>query len=221
MTTETIQAVSLISTVLASIFMYFEKKNKRYDDFSEEYISKVLNPYITEWKHNKELNTVKFISKRLKKSNKTNEFYIPKYIYYLVEEENDKEKLHKVLITDYLQHYPNNENKKWKLVNSISECLESIVEFLFCLTFSLLLLTASVCFASLLLEIFTRRPVNEIVENIVTIIITFILNMMIIIIVKAIKKSETDYYSLEEEKIKRYINEKVNYYDKNFMKFFI
>lgn len=144
MTNETIETLLTLVAVLGSTFAYLEKRNKKYDNFEEKYFMKVLNPYVVSWKKNKELDTIKFIDKYLKKSNKSNEIYIPKYIFYLVEKEKDKEKLHKVLITDYIQNYPNLNNEKGKITNSIFSYFNFIAELAMCLVISLLFMVVSI-----------------------------------------------------------------------------
>lgn len=213
MTNETIETLLTLVAVLGSTFAYLEKRNKKYDNFEEKYFMKVLNPYVVSWKKNKELDTIKFIDKYLKKSNKSNEIYIPKYIFYLVEKEKDKEKLHKVLITDYIQNYPNLNNEKGKITNSIFSYFNFIAELAMCLVISLLFMVVSIFFGQLVSGIISNSSMDLIAKYFLILIGAIIFIGILAVLLIKTKKSELDYYSIKQEKIKKYIEEKVKYYD--------
>lgn len=220
MTDTTVQMISLIATVIAGIFMYYERKNKKQDNFLERYFVKVLNPYVVQFKDNSRINTVKFIRKKLDKSIKKDKFYIPCYIEYLVKA-NDKEKLHKVLITDYIENYPNKKNKKWKIVNNFAECLGIIGMFMSYLFLSLSLLMICISLLELIVELLSTMSINVISECIGTIFFFVILFLVGIFIFIPANKSETDQYSLKKKEIERHIKSKIKYYDKNSLEYYI
>ena len=220
MTEETIQIITLVSTIVAGIFMYFEKKNKKYDDFLERYFIKVLNPYIIKFGDNSEIDTVKFVKKRLRKSIRKDKFYIPRYVSYLVEE-NDKERLHKVLITDYIENYPNNKNKRWKLANNFAECMGIIGMFMSYLLLSLSLLIVVIFLLELIFEFFSNKSINVISDCIGAILLFTIMFVVSVYTIISINKSETDHYSLKKKQIENHIKAKVKYYDKNSLQYYI
>ena len=219
-TETTIQVCSLLTTILAGIFLYFERRNKKYDGFLEEYFDEVLNSYVTKWKQNPEINTVKFIRKKIRQSIANNKFFIPPYISYLVKM-NDGEKIQKVLITDYIQNYPNSNNEKWKVTNNIYECINMIMLFLSFITLSASMIMIVPSVFVFAFEVLFYQSIKKVKNYAIVIMLGMIILFASIWIIKNIKKSETDYYSLEEEKIKKYIVQKVNYYDKKSSNFFI
>lgn len=219
MTEHMLQVISFVATILAGIFTYLEKRNIKYDNFLNIYFKEVLNPYIVKLKKNKDLDTIKFMKKKLKESE--NNIYIPHYISYLIENDGDQEKLQKVLATDYIQNYPNNKNRKGRLIDSVNDCLNIIVEFLMILVFCVAIIFISISVGGIMLEVFVGESTNTMVEYIIITIISVILILISIIMIKQMNKSEKDYYTLEEEKIKKCVKEKIEYYDNNYSKYFL
>ncbi|MDE7425059.1 MAG: hypothetical protein K2N51_15465, partial [Lachnospiraceae bacterium] len=185
----------------------------------EQYFIEMLNPYVKKWKNKRDLDTVKIINKQLKENSKENKLYIPKYIPYLAEEK-DKEKLHKVLIVDYIQNYPNSENENWKLTDNISKCFEIIGLFLMSFLLALSVIMVFISVSLLLLEIFTSSSGGSLKECVINLIKSLFIFVVVVIMIRTIKISEIDDFSLEEQKIKKNIEKKVKYYDKKSSKYY-
>lgn len=91
-----ISIVTIINT-----FSKLEKNTK----LVECYFKKVLRVYVKEYKKNGGIDPVTFIKDRFD----IRDYFIPSYIFYLVDK-SDREKLHKVLMTDYRIKFPSKKN---------------------------------------------------------------------------------------------------------------
>lgn len=109
-----IKIIGLIVPIMVFIGTIFNPEKNKTDKLKENYFEKLLAVYINEYKSNRNLNAVKFINKRYS----MNDYFIPSYIFYL-EDKNEKELLHKVLIVDYRNNFPQKRNSISNAINSI------------------------------------------------------------------------------------------------------
>ena len=119
-----IKMITCISSIIALLNTY--SKLGENTKLSEDYFEKVLSVYIKEYKRNKDLNPIKFIKRRFNIGN----YFIPSYIFYLIDE-GEMEKLHKILIVDHREKFPNKRNRISLGINNISLLLAGIMLFIY------------------------------------------------------------------------------------------
>lgn len=117
---------AIIGGILTLITTYFSKENNKYAKLKDEYFKELLIPYVSNYQMNRYINPVKYIKKRYSYSN----YYIPTYIFYLIEED-EKDKLHKVLIEDYKELFPSKLNSYSHTFIKISNLIEILSVFLY------------------------------------------------------------------------------------------
>lgn len=109
------ELLAALSGIAAFIITYFDKGEKKYELMKDMYFEKVLKEYHIRYVEDNKINSVRFIKKNYKKSDS----YIPRYIFYLVDN-NEKEKLKQVLLEDYFNYYPNFENSLSNTFNKLA-----------------------------------------------------------------------------------------------------
>ncbi len=121
-----IKIIGLIVPIMAFIGTIFNSEKNKTDKLKENYFEKLLAVYVNEYKSHRNLNAVKFINKRCT----MNDYYIPSYIFYL-EDKNEKELLHKVLIVDYRNNFPRKRNSISNAINSIDGILRIALFYIY------------------------------------------------------------------------------------------
>ncbi|HBG2118006.1 TPA: hypothetical protein OLY09_003726 [Clostridioides difficile] len=117
---------SVVSTIFIALIVYFKAEQKKRELYLDKYFEKLLTPYILEYKKNNTINSVKFIKKRYT----IKDYYIPSYIFYLVEN-NKNEDLKKVLNVDYINNYPNNKNDINRALDKITQVVNFILVLIY------------------------------------------------------------------------------------------
>lgn len=123
--TDYFKLLAVIGAVITFIVTYFNKEEKKYSKLTNRYFNDLLVPYVSEYRNNKGINPIKYIRKKYN----YNDYYIPTYIFYLLEN-NDKENLHKVLIEDYKEKFPSSSNIIWNTVYKIFNIMDLIFVFI-------------------------------------------------------------------------------------------
>ncbi|WP_074116037.1 hypothetical protein [Clostridioides difficile] len=116
----------VVSTIFIALIVYFKAEQKKRELYLDKYFEKLLTPYILEYKKNNTINSVKFIKKR----HTIKDYYIPSYIFYLVEN-NKNEDLKKILSVDYIHNYPNNKNGINRALDKIAQVVNFALVLLY------------------------------------------------------------------------------------------
>ncbi|TGY43175.1 hypothetical protein [Clostridium perfringens] len=196
--------LTILGAVFTFIIAYFDKEHKKNLDLKEEYFKNILVPYINKYRKNKKINPIKF----LKSKDEENIYFIPPYIFYLLDERN-KVDLHKVLIEDYKENFPSSKNSIWKTFNRLDKIIDLISVFLLGILFGLISLLIIV----LIIEMFKSTNFNDVLKYIVYIVL-FIIGLVILTLLNRNSFKNDDYSSSKSIIIKR-INKKKKDYDKS------
>ncbi|XZL16760.1 hypothetical protein ACSXBD_04585 [Clostridium perfringens] len=196
--------LTILGAVFTFIIAYFDKEHKKNLDLKEEYFKNILVPYINKYRKNKKINPIKF----LKSKDEENIYFIPPYIFYLLDERN-KVDLHKVLIEDYKENFPSSKNSIWKTFNRLDKIIDLISVFLLGILFGLISLLIIV----LIIEMFKSTNFNDVLKYILYIVL-FIIGLVILTLLNRSSFKNDDYSSSKSIIIKR-INKKKKDYDKS------
>ncbi|EPB8150151.1 hypothetical protein H8J79_04110 [Clostridium perfringens] len=196
--------LTILGAVFTFIIAYFDKEHKKNLDLKEEYFKNILVPYINKYRKNKKINPIKF----LKSKDEENIYFIPPYIFYLLDERN-KVDLHKVLIEDYKENFPSSKNSIWKTFNRLDKIIDLISVFLLGILFGLISLLIIV----LIIEMFKSTNFNDVLKYILYIVL-FIIGLVILTLLNRNSFKNDDYSSSKSIIIKR-INKKKKDYDKS------
>ncbi len=206
--TTVIAVISAVIGVITTIYKMLLKKDvKRIERYYEE----ILKPFIIDYHKDENVNVIKFLDDKAERGNDA----IPKYIFYLID--NDKEKsedLKKVLLYDYIDIYPNDNNRMLRLMEMISKFWAFVI---FAISFSAFLYgVVSFLFSLILFLQFFSENMRQAFE-------LFGLSIICIIIfgvgIQMIGLLNEDMYTLKEKKIQKMIQRKIKFYDKNITKF--
>ncbi|WP_283592786.1 hypothetical protein [Paraclostridium bifermentans] len=202
-----IKIITCISSIIAVLSTYSKfGENTR---LSEEYFEKVLRIYIREYKRNKYLDPIKFIKRRFN----IGDYFIPSYVFHLIDV-GRKEQLHKVLIVDYREGFPNKRNRIELGISSISILLAGIMIFIYYFVLAailVLMIITVICIVGnfVLAKTMDMNDVNNIKIMLLAIIISIIL-----VVVLFNNMAKSDNYSLKIEHIEKLIKKKENKFNK-------
>lgn len=209
---ELLKRMAPIGAIGAFIFLYFDKEYKEYKEVKKLYFEKVLVNYIGLYKKNKDINPIKFI----KKNYTYKDYYIPPYIGYLMDN-NEKIKLHKVLIEDYKTNFP---SERSSVINTFFK-LCRITDFIYLIAYlSIIFICLIFTFSGIALIILAMFNGFKNLSFFITIIylILGIGGGLALIKFRYFFKDrivEDDEYSTNEEWIKKHIDKKVENYNHN------
>ena len=217
--------IAIIGSLIAICTTIYKKIFKNGFKREQEYYKNVLQPYVEQDK-SRNANALQEIIIQIKRTDE----YIPKYIWYLIDEFQNRtnnvtnnatnnitsnEDLHKVLIYDYLDIYPNDDNMMGRLAGIFTKILTFIIIFL-AFTF---LVSGSLHFATVINNLFlvglgqidlsTINITNG--HELLLSLVCFGLYIATICIAMFINR---DRYTTKKKKIKRMISRKVKVYDK-------
>lgn len=193
--------ISLIISVIATIntFSKLEKNN----NLSEDYFEKVVSLYVKEYKNNPSIDPVDFMNQNFDIKN----YFIPNYIFYLVDK-GEKEKLHKILLVDYREKYPNKKNNIFNGVNNI----DAIVKYTFAfvdVALIILFFILGLCLSILLIiDILFNQTVD--INKLTSLKMIIPIFIICIIMILPLKNSIHDDYVMQNEQIKKLIKRKEN-----------
>ncbi|EGT3903104.1 hypothetical protein ERM42_12195 [Clostridioides difficile] len=219
---------SVVSTIFIALIVYFKAEQKKRELYLDKYFEKVLTPYILEYKKNNTINSVKFIRKRYT----IKDYYIPSYIFYLVEN-NKNEDLKKVLSVDYINNYPNNKNDINKALDKITQ----VVDFILVLTYTALKIFAFcmiliLCFCILIFlidffkstlshNIILKKDKLIIIESFIWLIIMYLYYIFCKFARENIADNEYNTYTRKRKCIEKNIIRKKKIYKKVSKKYYI
>lgn len=223
-----ISVLTIIGSILTFIITYFNEGQKEYDRLLKEYFEKIVVVYINKYKKQNNINPVRFI----KRNFKNDEYFIPSYILYLVKN-NNKDELHKVIIEDYKEKFPNNKNNFINTFESISNII-SLSGMLFYLVSSIPIVFLIVSGARNVIEniYYKAKGVtggitignitfNSIMYSIISFLFSVAMLIVLIFFTRYTISITKDDYTFNEKKIKKIINKKVKEYNKKHKKYFI
>ncbi len=183
-----------------------------------KYYKKLIVPYVNEQIRNKDIKTCEFIKNRYKRTNEN----IPKYVTYLIDN-NDNDRLNKVLLYDYCFIYKNERNNTLNFFNNFM----GILKFILNLSTVIILVFSGLSFAMFLylsgealINLFNKNLLD--IRNPIPYLILFIfLFFLSLLMFKWNLKLSLDVYSLKLDDIKKNINDRIDWYDKQYNKRFI
>lgn len=202
--------VSAILAVITVIISFFNKEQEAYYENKNLYFKNVLLKFYERYKSTANINVVDFI-----KNNYSHEDnYIPQYIWYLVYE-NEKEKLVKILLKDYVENRISFESTISKMKSKVFRQLAFLEYFfviivLFLIFYSIIVIFASGTGIQHLYRyndgVFNfKSMLTDIIGTSVFIGAMFLINWCI---------ASADDYTLKKKKIIKKIDDKVKKYDK-------
>ena len=206
--TMVIAAISAVIGVTATIYkMLFRSDAKRVEKYYEE----ILKPFIIDYHKDRNMNVINFLDNKAERDNDV----IPKYIFYLIDNGKEKsEDLKKVLLYDYIDIYPNDNNKMLRFMEMISKFLAFVMV---AMAFSFLLYGAvCISFSLILFLQFISENIRLAFELLGLSIICLAFSGVSIQITRLINE---DMYTLKEKRMRKLIQRKTKYYDKNITKY--
>lgn len=194
--------VEIVEKIIAAIFKGDSKRKKEYYDC-------LLKPYAMEYLKDDTVDAVSFVQNNAKRDNDS----IPKYVFYLmgesqkksannIDKEEAKENLRKVLLTDYLELYDNDDNSKLSIMRMVKK---GLIYVMFFMTFAFIFAGAlgTVNFILSILEI--NSEVIDI-RSVIIGIISFALGIVTLILSLFLSD---DMYTTKISKINRIVKRKV------------
>lgn len=182
------------------------------------YYKKLIIPYLNELIKNKNIDSCEFIKKQYKRTNEN----IPKYITYLVDI-NDNERLKKVLLYDYCFIYKNEKNNTLNFLNNFKSVTTFILNLLVIATLALsgLFITMFLYLScEEIINVFNKNPF-DFKNSISYLVLSVFLFLLSLFLFNIIPNLSQDAYTLKLYDIKKRVNEKVDWYDKNYNNHFI
>lgn len=187
--------ISVIVTM--NTFSKLEKNTK----LSDDYFEKVLRIYAKEYKNNPKIESLNFIKQKFDISN----YFVPSYVFYLVDK-GESEKLHKILINDYIQKLPSKENSIFNGIYDIVILFLSVLVFVYCLLTIVFSIIGGFSFSSLIFDIVSSKNID--IKNIRLIGSSIFMCAILIIFICLEKKCILDEYTMKNENIKEIIKRK-------------
>lgn len=221
--------IAIIGSLIAICTTIYKKIFKNGFKREQEYYKKVLQPYVEQDK-SRNANALQKIIIQIKRTDE----YIPKYIWYLIDESQNRidnetnnetnnatdnatsnDDLHKVLIYDYLDIYPNDDNMMGRLAGIVTKILTFIIIFL-AFTF---LVFGSLHLATVINNLFLvgSGKINLSAINITNgheLLLTLVCFILYIVTICIAMFINQDRYTAKKKKIKKMVKRKVNAYDK-------
>lgn len=215
--------IAIAGAVIAFLVTYFNKEQNKYIKLIDSYFDKVLVQYVHLYNEDNKINPLDFI----KENYSMKDYYIPSYIFYLVKLEK-KVELHKVLLEDYRNRFPNNTNCIFKTIDN----LLYIYSFLEILVFSILFLVPvlvviliSLNIISVIITNFSKGFKEGILSSVVGVIVIGVVVIIIFFIFKylskVISKDMKDEYTMKKNEIEELINKKVKNYNETINEYYI
>lgn len=207
------KVLTVLGAVFTFIIAYFDKEHKKSLDLKEEYFKNILVPYINRYRKNKNINSIKFLKSKCKEDT----YFIPPYLLYLIDE-NNKEDLHKVLIEDYKENFPNSKNSIWKTFGKLDKIFDLISIIILGVLFASIGILIINFILLLIIEVYNYTNLKEFILNDgLRYIIYIILSILALVIFTIISRNslKNDDYSSNKNVIKKFIDKKKNSYDKS------
>lgn len=209
--------IAIIGSLIAICTTIYKKIFKNGFKREQEYYRKVLLPYVEKNKSGN-ANALHEIIIQIKRTDE----YIPKYIWYLIDKSQNQtdnatsnDDLHKVLIYDYLDIYPNDDNMMGRLAGIVTKILTFIIIFL-AFTF---LVSGSLHLATMINNLFLvgsgKIKLSAInITNGHELLLTLVCFILYIVTICIAMFINQDRYTAKKKKIKKMVKRKVNAYDK-------
>lgn len=185
---KTISIAGIVSFILA----FFNKEHKKYNENKERYFQEFLLPFYAEIKTN---NNVEYES-LIKKYHSFDKTYIPQYVNLLIEN-NEYEKLAKVLLTDYINLFPNKLNGFFIALENLDAAFNYVIA-----VFIMIMLS--------ILPLYLIGSINQpqFWEALMFFLLYFFASFLFLKIIFT-----DDMYSFNDKKINRFINTRIIEYE--------
>lgn len=210
-------AISIITSLIGCITLivktFFGKSQKR----EAAYYEKILKPYVLKLNKGKKISAVSVVSGLAKR----NDDDIPKYIFYMLDNAKEEE-LRCVLLSDYMDLYPNEVNGIGKVLDIVYKVINyilvavSFISLFYGIMYVMNGLLESISFFSLLVQRETMegsmQAKIEIIRN--SLVTGTILGLFSILSLKLSIVSNDDRYEIKRNKIEKMIRNKVRRYNR-------
>lgn len=206
--------VALIVATIGAITTIFNIFFKGERGRKQEYYNGILKPFAVAYKKDPSTNAIDFVKSRAEYGNEN----VPKYIFFLVDSQDDDTLLKKTLIDDYLNLYPNECNKKRNLfetVNKLLNYLMFLLLFLFAFMGALVMTSGIMTLVSFLFAE-TLPPLVDWWNGIKETLIGIAISLVGLIPVKLSQWLSKDMYTVKKSRIQKMINKKARRYDRSF-----
>ncbi|WP_283592783.1 hypothetical protein [Paraclostridium bifermentans] len=202
-TSEIISILSGITAIIVFIKFYLDKELIIIDKMSHNYFEKILHPFARKYSDNANLNTKKF----LKNLENYNDYFVPPYLHYLVDNE-DVELINKILVVDYETLYPSEDG----LFRRSKISMERLFFFIINFSYEFLSRIAPFWLIGYALYIMFSK------QNYINIIGAFIFCIIVVALMKFLNNVNEilhlDNYTIKESRIRLLIKSKENKYKK-------
>lgn len=191
-------ATLVISIIVTTNTFSKSEKNIKLSDY---YFEKVLVTYAKEYKNNPKIESLNFIKQKFNISN----YFIPSYVFYLVDK-GESEKLHKILINDYIQKIPGEKNNIFNGKYSIIVLFISLLRSLAYLVVVIYITYGIFSFGSLAFDIVSSKNIN--IKNIRLMGSSIYVCIVAILFIFLSEKCILDEYTMKIGNIKEIIKRK-------------
>ncbi|EOT2913460.1 hypothetical protein [Clostridium perfringens] len=205
--------LAILGSIFTFIFAFFDREHKKSLNLKEEYFKNVLVKYINKYRKNKNINAIRFLKSKFGEDT----YFIPPYVLYLIDQKN-KEDLHKVLIEDYKENFPNSQNSIWKTISRVDKIFDLLLILSLGILFGAITTLIINFLLVLIIQLFDYSHLKEFIFNDglkYLIQITVSLLILIGFIIVSRNSLRNDEYSSNKKIIIKLINKKKKYYDKS------
>jgi len=209
--------ITVLASVIFAIITSFNKQQETGELLQDEYFKTILLAYYEVRKVRPDINAIEYINKF-----KFKKYCIPSYIYY-VADQDDEEKLRKLLLVDYWDNYPTIINN----TNKVMDKFFKIVYFLFNILLMLMIVALLYLITTVITAIFTN--LSEILNNgyIKIYIGILIISLAFFIVILVFKNNiisfgkDIDQYSMDIKTIKKIVVKKEKIYKQRKNKYYL
>ena len=206
------------ATTIFDIFFKGDRGRK------QAYYDCILKPFAVAYKKDSSISAIEFVKSSVDSDNDN----IPKYVFYLIDtqitpgddspcRQND-DVLKKVLIEDYLNLYPNVNNKKRNLFETVHKLLDYLMFLLlFLFVFMGALVMTSGAMTLITLFFAEMRPsLADCWNGIKEMLVGIAISLLGLIPVKLSEWLSKDMYAVKKSHIQKMINKRTRNYDRSF-----
>lgn len=198
--------LSLIISFISTMNRF--SKSEKISKLSEDYFEKVISLYVKEYRDNPSIDPLDFIKRKFD----IRDYFIPSYIFYLVDK-GEKEKLHKILLVDYREKYPNKQNSIFNGLDNIGATFMYILVFVYSTLIILAFISGIFLLPSLITDMVSYHTIsNNNIRSIAIIILYFIIGIIIMFILQF---DIHDDYVMKNKQIEKVIKRKEKEFKNN------
>lgn len=221
--TDYLKIIALIGGVVTFIITYFNKEQNKYIKLVDDYFEKVLVKYVDLYNKDKKINPINFIQENYSMK----DYFIPSYIFCLINS-NRKVDLHKVLLEDYRERFPNNTNGIFRTIDNLRYTYSLFEVFIFSFLFIipvLVIISMIISVVSLVItsfgEGFKEGMISSVAALIMIVVIIIVVYHIFKYLAKYIAKGMKDEYTMKTKEIEELIKNKVKSYDETINNYYL